>query len=102
MLVGAGAVTACSPHHRLRPGRCAGESGSLHRLASAPAPDDGVTLVEAVAAPVASTRGDQPHPAKLKVVLTRTERQVLELGDEGVSFGSLSFSEGEIRAQRRG
>jgi hypothetical protein len=38
----------------------------------------------------------------LKIVTTRTARQVLKLGDDGISSGSLSFSEGDIRSKRRG
>lgn len=95
LLVGAGAVTATAA---LTIAFALGAATSAAPAGSG----QPIVVAEAAATPAVESRGDQGHPARLRVVTTRTERQVLELGDEGVSFGSLSFSEGEIRSQRRG
>jgi len=95
LLVGAGAVTASAA---LTVAFALGAATSAAPAGSG----QPIVVAEAAATPAVETRGDQSHPARLRVVLTRTERQVLRLGEDGVSGGSLSFSEGELRSKRRG
>lgn len=98
LLVGAGAVTASAAltiAFALGAATGASPAGS----------QESITFTEATSVNAASplaTRGSQPRPAQMKIVTTRTDRQVLELGDDGISSGSLSFSEGDIRTKRRG
>jgi hypothetical protein len=95
LLVGAGAVTASAA---LTIAFALGAATS-----AAPAgPEQPIVVAEAAATPAVSIQGDQGHPARLKLITKRTERQVLALGNDGVSSGSLSFAEGEIRSKRRG
>ena len=96
LLVGAGAVTASAA---LTVAFALGAATSASPAGS----DQSIVLAEAAAStPAVSIQGDQGHPAQLKLITKRTERQVLALGNDGVSSGSLSFAEGEIRSKRRG
>lgn len=98
LLVGAGAVTASASltiAFALGAATTASPAGS----------QESITLTEASSvskAHMPAARGSQPRPAQLNIVTTRTDRQVLELGDDGISSGTLSFSEGDIQSKRRG
>ncbi len=97
-LVGAGAVTASAA---LTIAFAFGAATSASPAGS----QESITLTSATSVSTAqtpATRGSQLRPAQLKIVTTRTDRQVLELGDDGSYSGALTFAEGDIRSKRRG